>query len=474
VLGGGAGLLLGALGIRAIPGLEVGPVPRLAEVGLDPLVLLFTLGVTLASGVLFGVAPALRASRLDPLDGLREGARGGRSGSARRLSHGFVVAQFALSLVLLIGAGLLLRSFRRTLEVDPGFRPDNVLSARVQLPWPKYGNDTVVRVFQSRLLESVRSLPGVHQAGLVNRVPFSRGNPQQNLYVEGQPPRPGDAVPVVNARAASPGYFEAIGTPILRGRAILPSDQAGAPLVAVVDETVARQYWPGGDPIGKRIRTSADTTTPWLTIVGVAPNVKHASLRERPNFELYRSLAQAPNWSTYIVVRAGGDPETLVVALRRRVAELDPKLPISDVNTMEGAMAESLSVARLTNVLLTGFAGLALLLAVIGIYGVMSLNVNGRLSEFGVRLALGAAPGDVLRLVMGQGMVLALLGLVIGVAGALWMTRFLGALLFEVSPMDPVTFLAVGSVLTLAAAAACYLPARRATRADPIAVLRRD
>jgi putative ABC transport system permease protein len=474
VLGGGAGLLLGALGIRAIQGLEVGPVPRLAEVRLDPMVLLFTLGVTLAAGVLFGVAPAIRASRLDPLDGLREGARGGRSGGARRLSHGFVVAQFALSLILLVGAGLLLRSFRRTLEVEPGFRPDNVLSARVQLPWPKYGSDTVVRVFQSRLLEAVRSLPGVHQAGLATRVPFSRGNPQQELYVEGQIPRPGESVPVINNRSVSPGYFEAIGTPILRGRGILSSDAAGAPPVVVIDETVARQYWPGGDPIGKRIRVTIDSASPWLTVVGVAPNVKHASLRERPNFAMYRAMSQSPSWSPYIVIRASADPPALVAALRRRVAELDPTLPISDVHTMEAAMAESLSVARLTNLLLTGFAGLALLLAAIGIYGVMSLSVNGRLGEFGVRLALGASPGDVLRLVMRQGLVLALLGLAIGVAGALWMTRFLGALLFEVSPMDPATFLAVGSVLTLAAALACYIPARRATRADPIAALRQE
>ncbi len=474
VLGGGAGLLLAALGIRTIQGLEVGPVPRLAEVRLDSAALLVTLGVTLAAGLLFGVAPAIRASRVDPLDGLRDGARGGTSGGARRLSHGFVVAQFALSLVLLIGAGLLLRSFRRTLEVDPGFRPENVLTARVQLPWPKYGNDTVVRVFQSRLLEAVRSLPGVHQVGLANRVPFSRGNPQQNLYVEGQPAQPGEAVPVINVRGVSTGYFDAIGTPILKGRGFLASDDPSAPPVVVVDETVARQYWPAGDPIGKRIRTSIDSGAPWLTIVGVAPNIKHASLRERPNFEMYQPIAQRPSWSTYIVMRSDGASEGLVAGLRRRVAELDPALPVSDVYTMEGAMAESLSIARLTNLLLTGFAGLALLLAVIGIYGVMSLNVNGRLSEFGVRLALGAAPRDVLGLVMRQGLLLALLGLLIGLAGALWLTRFLGTLLFEVSPLDPVTYVTVGGVLTAAAVAACYLPARRATRADPIAVLRRD
>jgi putative ABC transport system permease protein len=474
VFGGAAGLLLGAVGIRAIQGLQLGPVPRLAEVHLDPLALLFTLGITLLAGILFGVAPAIRASRVDLLDGLREGARGGRSGGARRLSHGFVVAQFALSLILLIGAGLLIRSFRRTLEVDPGFRPENVLTARVQLPWPKYHSDTVVRAFQARLLESVRALPGVRQSGLVNRVPFSRGNPQQNLYVEGQPPSSGQAVPVINARAVSPGYFDAIGTPILRGRGILPSDASASPAVVVVDETVARQYWPDGDPIGKRVRVSTDSGTPWLTIVGVVPNVKHESLRERSNFEMYQPLTQSVNWGTYVVMRGSMTPEGLVPTLRRRVAELDPTLPVSDVHTMEGAMAESLSLARLTNLLLTGFAGLALLLAVIGIYGVMSLDVNGRLSEFGVRLALGAAPRDVLRLVMRQGLLLALLGLGIGLAGAVWLTRFLGALLFEVSPMDPVTFLAVGGVLTAAAVFACYLPARRATRTDPIAVLRRE
>ena len=269
------------------------------------------------------------------------------------------------------------------------------------------------------------------------------------------------------------GYFGALDPHSPRAR-FPPIDDPNSPDVIVVDETVARQYWPGADPIGKRIRTSADSSAPWLTIVGVAPNVKHSSLRERPNFEMYHPMAQRPSWSSYIVMRASADAEALVSSLRRRVAELDPTLPVSDVNTMEGAMAESLSIARLTNLLLTGFAGLALLLAAIGIYGVMSLDVNGRLGEFGVRLALGAAPRDVLRLVMRQGMMLALLGLLVGLAGALWLTRFLGTLLFEVSPMDPVTFTVVAGVLSAAAVGACYLPARRATRADPIAVLRRD
>ncbi len=474
LLGGGAGLLLGMLGIRAIQGLELGPVPRLAGVRLDPLALWFTLGVTLTAGVLFGVAPAIRASRIDPATGLREGGRAGTSGGAHRLSHGFVVAQFALSLILLTGAGLLIRSFRRLLEVDPGFRPEHVLTARVQLPWPKYGSDTVVRVFQSRLLEAVRALPGVQHSGLANRIPFTRGNPQQNLFVEGHSPRQGEAVPVINSRVASIGYFDAIGTPILKGRDFLPSDDASAPPVVIVDETVARQFWPGGEPIGKRIRTSTDSGTPWLTIVGVAANVKHSSLRERPDFEMYQANSQSPSWSSYVVIRTNGDSESLIAGLRRRVSELDPTLPVSEVGTLEGAMARSLSIVRLTSLLLTSFAVLALLLAAIGIYGVMSLNVTGRIGEFGVRLALGAAPGDVLRLVLRQGMLLALLGLLLGLGGALWLTRFLGSLLFEVSPLDPVTFAAVGATLISTAILACFFPARRATKADPIAALRMD
>jgi putative ABC transport system permease protein len=474
LLGGGAGLLLGMLGIRAIQGLELGPVPRLAEVRLDPLVLLFTLGVTLTAGVLFGVAPAIRASRVDPATGLREGGRAGTSGGAHRLSHGFVVAQFALSLILLTGAGLLIRSFRRLLEVDPGFRPEHVLTARVQLPWPKYGSDTVVRVFQARLLEAVRALPGVQHSGLANRIPFSRGNPQQNLYVEGHSPRQGEAVPVINSRVASIGYFNAIGTPILKGRDFLPSDDASASPVVIVDETVARQFWPGEEPIGKRIRTSTDSGTPWLTIVGVAANVKHSSLRERPDFEMYRAISQTPSWSSYIVIRTSGDSESLIAGLRRRVSELDPTLPVSEVSTLEVAMARSLSIVRLTSLLLTAFALLALLLAAIGIYGVMSLNVNGRSSEFGVRLALGASPNDVLQLVLRQGLTLALVGLGLGLAGALGLTRFLRTLLFEVQPFDPPTFGIVAATLAAVAIFACYLPARRATKSDPIAVLRRD
>jgi len=474
VLGGGLGLLLGGLGIRAIRGLAVDQVPRLAQAGLDPVVLLFALGVTLVAGLLFGLVPALRGVRVDLIEGLRDSARAGTAGRVHRLSNGFVVTQLALSLILLVGAGLLLRSFRRTLLVDPGFRAERVLTARVQLPWPKYRSDTVLRVFQNRLLEAVRALPGVERAGLANRIPFSPGNPQQNLLVEGHEPASGEAIPVVNSRVASVGYFEAIGTPILRGRAFLPSDAQDVAPVVIVDETIARQYWPGGNPIGKRIRTSTDSSAAWLTIIGVAANVKHASLRERPDFELYRPMLQTPTWSSYVVIRTRSAPEGIIAGLRRVVMELDPILPVSDVGSLEDAMASSLSVARLTNLLLTAFALLALLLAAIGIYGVMSLQVNGRLGEFGVRLALGAAPRQVLRLVLMQGLGLAAIGFGIGLAGALLLTRFLRSLLFEVEPFDPPTFALVSVVLAGVTLLACYLPALRATRADPISVLRQE
>ncbi len=470
LLGGGLGLLLGVLAMGAIRGLSVG-IPRLEQVGLDPQVLLFALGVTLGAGLLFGVVPALRASRVDLIHGIREGSRTDRSGASHRLGHGFVVVQFALSLVLLIGAGLLLQSFRRTLRVDPGFRAEQVLTARIQLPWPKYRSDTVVRVFQSRLLEGVLALPGVEQAGLANRIPFTPGNHQQNLFVEGRTQRAGEAVPVVNMRVASVGYFEAIGTPILKGRSFLPSDAQHVAPVVVVDETIAATYWPGEDPIGKRIRTNDTGREPWLTVVGVARNVKHESLRERPNFEFYRAMLQAPTLSSYIVIRTRM-PETVTPELRRLVGQLDPTLPLTDVITMEGAVAGSLSVARLINTLLTGFAVLAMLLAAIGIYGVMSLQVTGRLGEFGVRLALGAAPRDLLRLVLRKGLLLAGLGLALGLAGAFWLTRFLSSLLFQVEPVDLPTFGIVAATLAAVALLACYLPARRATRADPIAVLK--
>jgi putative ABC transport system permease protein len=472
--GATGGVFLALWGVGFLRRLPLGPVPGLGQVRVDPAVLGFSLGVTLLTALIFGLAPALRASRVDLQDALREGARSGSSVASRRLTQAFVVAQFALSLILLIGAGLLLRSFRHLLEVNPGFRAEQVLTARIQLPGAKYDSGAKITGFYDRLLEAIRGSPGVVEAGLNERIPFTAGNPQQELYVEGQEPKAGEAVPVINTRSVSPGYFEAMGTPLLKGRLFLASDQESSPPIVIVDETVAQRYWPGSDPIGKRIRTSTDSDAVWLTIVGVVPNVKQQSLSERPDFQLYQPFAQYGRWSAYLVVRTNAGLQAFATLLKRRVAEIDPSLPISELRPLQEAVDASLATRRLTNTLLSGFALLALLLAAIGIYGVMSLSVAGRLSEFGVRLALGAPPGEVLRLVLGQGMLLALLGSALGLAGAFGLTRLLGSLLFDVPPTDPVTFAVVATTLTAVALLACYLPARRATQADPIAVLRRE
>jgi putative ABC transport system permease protein len=472
--GAAGGVLLALWGIALLRRSPLPAVPGLDQVRLDPAVLGFTLGITLLTALIFGLAPALRASRVELQDALREGARGGSSGASRRLTQVFVVSQFALSLILLIGAGLLLRSFRHLLDVNPGFRAEQVLTARIQLPGSKYDSGTKITTFYDRLMEAMGGSAGVVAVGINEQIPFTGGNSQQELYVEGQEPKAGDAVPVVNTRSVSPGYFQAMGTPIVKGRAFLASDLETTLPVVIVDETVARHYWPGADPIGRRIKTSSDSDAVWLTIVGVVPNVKQQSLSERPDFQLYQPFAQMMRWSAYLVVRTTAGPEAFASLLKRRLAEIDPTLPISELRTLQDAVDASLATRRLTNTLLAGFALLALLLAAIGIYGVMALSVAGRSSEFGVRLALGAAPSSVLRLVIGQGLLLAAIGVGVGLAGAVGVTRLLRTLLFEVQPLDLPTFAGVAIALSGVAILACYLPARRATQADPIAVLRRE
>ncbi|HEV8613321.1 MAG TPA: ABC transporter permease, partial [Gemmatimonadales bacterium] len=327
--GATGGVFLALWGIGLLRRVPLASVPGLDQVRLDPTVLGFTLGITLLTALIFGLAPALRASRVDLQDALREGARSGSSAASRRLTQVFVVSQFALSLILLIGAGLLLQSFRHLLEVNPGFRAEQVLTARIQLPGAKYDEGAKITVFYDRLLEAIRGSPGVVAAGVNERIPFTAGNPQQELYVEGQQPKAGEAVPVINTRSVSPGYFQAMGTPILKGRDLLASDQESSPPVALVDETVVQHYWPGADPIGKRIRTSTDSDAVWLTIVGVVPNLKQQSLNERPDFQLYQPFAQYQRWSAYLVVRTTAGSQAFATLLKRRVAEIDPTLPIS-------------------------------------------------------------------------------------------------------------------------------------------------
>jgi putative ABC transport system permease protein len=471
--GAALGLLFAVVALRLIRHLPEGQIPRMDQVRLDPIVLLFAVGVTAACALMFGLAPALRAARVDLQTNLKDGARGSASGSARRLSNAFVVVQFALSLVLLAGSGLLLKSFQRLLSVNPGFRAQNVLVAHLQPPYPRYGDAQAVRTFYDRVLERVAATPGVRAVGLTPRAPLTRGNPQDNVVAEGKEPKPGEPVVVSNIRQITPGYFDAMGTPILKGRNFRATDGPAAPRVAIVDETFARHYWPNEDPLGKRISEQGDTSANrWWTVVGVVPNVRHASLGEEPSLQVYRPYAQRTPWTMYLIVRSTQDPRSLISVIRRHVAAVDPEIPLYEVRTMEEAVASSLLTRRLTNGLLSAFAAAAFVLAAIGIYGVISIGVAGRTREFGVRIALGAKPANVLQLVLQQGVWLAGAGIVIGLLGATWVVRFLRSLLFGVSAFDVPTFAAATAVLVVVAIVACLIPARRATRVAPAVVLR--
>jgi predicted permease len=475
-LGAIGGILLAIWAVALVPRLEMARVPRMGEVRVNLSVLLFTIGVSLLTGLLVGIAPAVRASRTNLQHTLRDGARSGTSRGSRRLSDLFVVSQIGLSLVLLVGAGLLLRSFQRVMAIDPGYRPKGALVGRISLPFARYPGDTAARIFYDRLLEDVRAIPGVRAAGLAHLVPLAAGNPQMDIYVEGREPKPGEPVLVANGRSVSPGYFAAIGTPIVRGRAFDETDRPDGPLVAVVDEVFARRLLPNEDPIGKRFRYGLDKVNPWagkwITIIGVAKNVKHSGLDEAEALETYQPFSQSPQFTMYLVVRGDGPALNLVPAVRARIAAIDPLVPFYEVHSMDDAVEQSLGTRRLTNVVLTTFAATALVLASLGIFGVMALNVGARRREFGVRLALGAGAPSVLALVLRQGMRLTLVGIAVGTAVALFATRLVDRLLFGVSRLDALTFAVMMTALASVALLACLIPALRATRADPMEALR--
>jgi putative ABC transport system permease protein len=464
------GLLLAAWSIDVLKSLAVN-IPRLESVKLDPAVLFFTVAVTLLTGLLCGLAPAWRGARVNLQEAIKEGARGSESGGARRLNDAFVVAQLALSLVLLIGAALLLQSFRNLMAVNPGFRPEKVLMGHLSLPANRYTTNAQVSGFYEQLLERVRGLPGVQAAELTRVVPFSGNGVGGPFTVEGHEPGPGEVAKDAWLRSVTPGYFAALGMSVKTGRAFQSSDTAISLPVAIVDEKLARMYWPNGDPTGKRIRIGGGD---WLTIVGAVPSVKNRMLDEDTKPYVYRPTTQWVSRDMSLVVRAANDPTALIPALRREVARLDPELPLSDAGAIEQAIARTLGAKRLANLLFAGFAATALSLALIGVYGVMSFNVGSRTSEFGIRMALGAQTGDVLKLVIGRGMKLALIGALLGLGGALALTRWLKTLLFGVSATDPLTFVVIALSLTLVALLACWIPARRATKVDPMVALRHE
>jgi putative ABC transport system permease protein len=462
------GVLLAVWIVTALKTFVSSQIPHLETARIDAPVLLFTVAIMLLTGVLCGLAPAWRAARINLQDAIKEGARGSASGSNKRLNNAFVVSQLALSLVLLIGAALFLQSFRNLLNVNPGFRAENVLMARVSLPETKYKDKAQVESFFNEVRAGVSSVPGVQAVELCQVVPFSGGGGGGPFTVEGFEQQQSK---VAWLRSTTPGYFTAMGMPVLKGRAFASSDTDKSQAVAIVDERLARMYSSDGDLVNKRIRIGDG---PWLTIVGVVPNVKNRKLDEEAWPYVYRPYSQWVRRETMLVVRSAISPESLVRGIRQEVAKLDPELPLSNVSSVQQAMDRSLVTTRLTNSLLAGFAATALLLALTGIYGVMSLNVANRRNEFGIRLALGAQTSNVLKLILGQGFRLAMVGVALGLLAAIAFTRLLKGLLFGISASDPLTFAVIAVLLVGVALLACWIPARRATKVDPLEALRSE
>jgi putative ABC transport system permease protein len=468
ISGGAAGLLLAWWGVELLLSIAPDNLPRAHDIRIDSRVAGFTLLVSLLTGILFGLLPALQASKTNLSVTLKEGGREAAGLLRRRLRGLLVVSEVALAFVLLIGAGLLIRSFARLTEVDPGFDPRGVLTMDIALPFTKYRDGRSLAFFQ-QTLERVRALPGAEAAATVSSLPLSGAPGSLTFGIEGRP-SPTEQSFNAGMHIISPDFFKTFRVPLIKGRLLAESDGAKAPPVVVVNESLARNYFANEDPLGKRI-TNGDETR---EIVGVVGDVKHSALDEEAKREMYFPMAQRrfPPIFMTLAVRISGDPMQMVAAVRGQVWAVDKDIPISNIETMERLMAKSVAPRRFNLLLLGAFALVGLALAGVGLYGVMSYMVTQRAREIGVRMALGAQTGDVLRLVIGEGMKLALIGAALGLGGALGLTRLLKTLLFGVSATDPLTFIVIAAVLIIVALLACWIPARRAARMDPLVSLR--
>jgi putative ABC transport system permease protein len=474
-IGGAVGLLLALWGVDFLVSWIPDSVPRAHEISLDSNVLLFTFGVSIFTGFIFGLAPALTASKLDLNESLKESGRGGTGGAKRsRLRNVLVISEIALSLMLLVGAGLLIRSFEQLRLTNPGLNPERVVTMSVSLSETKYRDDNQQARFFKELIDRIKASPGVASAGIVDPLPLSNNVAQSSFSVEGRPPlAPGDRL-ITHSRRVSADYLLTMQIPLLSGRALSDRDNEDAPKVMMVNETLARRYFPGEDPVGKRATV---TVAPGFTaeIIGVVGDVKHRSLDLESGPEAYVSYLQAPTSSASLVIRSAAiDPTSVLPSVRNIVGQLDRDLPVADVRTMNDLLSDSVASRRFNMFLLGSFAMVALLLAGVGIYGVMAYSVAQRTREIGIRIALGAQARDVLKLVVGQGMYTAMIGVGIGLAGAFGLTRVMASLLFGVSPTDPVIFAAVALLLSLTALVACYIPARRAAKVDALDALRSE
>ncbi|HZS05440.1 MAG TPA: ABC transporter permease [Blastocatellia bacterium] len=468
-LGGALGLLLAVWGIDLIVALSPAGVPRLDEVKISAGVLVFTLLVSLVNGLLFGLVPALQATRVDMLDALKDGGRSAGGGTSSRFRQFLIVSEVALAMVLLVGAGLLVNSFVRLLQVNRGFDEKNLLTMRLFLSPDRFREGPRQTEFIRQVLERIKTVPGVSSAGIVNSLPLT-GGAATTFEVAGS--HPTDNQPVADIRVVDPDYFRTMKIPLLGGRWFTERDTADAPRVMVINETMARRYWPGEDPVGKRV-TMRDWGPP-LTgeIAGVVGDVKPDGLDAQVRPMIYWPYPQFPSIFNALVIRTDGDPLSVVAAVKSRIWSVDPEQPVSAVRPMEQLLADSVAQRRFNALLLGLFAALALGLAAVGIYGVISHSVAQRTREIGIRMAVGARGGDVLRLVIGQGMTPVLAGVVIGLAGAFALTRLMTTLLFGVNATDPLTFAGGASLLAIVGLLACLVPARRATKVDPMIALR--
>jgi putative ABC transport system permease protein len=478
VTGGALGLLVASAALGPLLHMAEGSVPQIFSVGLDRSVLLFTLVVSVLTGLVFGIVPALRTGKIDLRETLNEGSRGSTTGRGHhRILGALVATEIAVALLLLIGSGLLLRSFSRLQEVSPGFQPDHLLVADLPLSQNAYAKPELRYEFFDRLVERAKTLPGVKSAGAASFLPVSGGGSLIQFNIEGRPPKTPHDYVAAGYRTVTPQYMETMGVPLLQGRNIAVGDVEKAPAVVVINASMARTYFPGENPLGKRMQIGAtpDKDVPYMEIVGVVGDVLQG-LDTDAKAEMYLPYRQAdtvlPVFQLSVVLRTSGDPRLQAAALRSAVREIDPNQPVVKIRTMEENMATSVTEPRFRTWLIGIFAALALVLAAVGIYGVMSYSVNQRTNEMGIRVTLGAQPNDVFRIVVGEGLRLALIGVGVGLIGALAATRVLRTFLYGVSAIDPVTFAVTAALLILVAVAACYFPARRATRVDPMVALR--
>ncbi|HVT61162.1 MAG TPA: ABC transporter permease [Thermoanaerobaculia bacterium] len=474
--GGAAGMILGSLGTSALRSLAPAQTPRLEEVTVDLRVLLFTLGLALATGLLFGLAPALHATRPDLASALKEGSHGAGMAHGGGRLRGFLVAgEVALALTLATGAGMLIHNFSGLLNVSPGIQPRNVLTANVSLPVARYKDPASQARFFTELLARLQARSGVVAAGAIPEAPFSGSDNDNAFTVEGQAPPAKGHEPDAWIRRVSPGYFQALGLAVVAGRPLSEQDRATSERVVVVNRTLQQRIFHGAAALGHRLRLgSVNSKQPWARIVGVVADVRHRGLDTEPEVEIYVPHEQLPAAAMTVVIKAAGDPLQMVPALRAEVRALDPNLPVSGIATMDELIANSLAVPRFVGLLLTVFAALALALAAVGIYGVTAYSVGQRRHEIGVRVALGAGRRQVVRTVLGRGMVPAAWGMLVGLGCAYAMSRAMGSLLSTVSPTDPTSFAGAALLLGGVSLIANYLPAQRAAATDAARALRTE